>query len=149
MYKMPTNSTFIDWYFILLLDLSSRVQCLRRVCVYKCKYTYYFTYYRNAGQITGHKHAGKIKFFISVSSRPLLYYWFITFTRSLFTPSQAVSSPPITHCSHLSHICTCGKSPSGGTAKLGPVLFIRTAPLFSCIICYTCSNSLIERHLIH
>lgn len=34
----------------------------------------------------------------------------------------------------LSHICTCGKSPSGGTAKLGPMLFMLTAPLFSCII---------------
>lgn len=51
------------------------------------------------------------------------------FTQSLFTPSQPFSSLPITHRIHLSHICTCGKSPSGGTAKLGPMLFILTAPL--------------------
>lgn len=55
----------------------------------------------------------------------------------------------ITHRFHLSHICTCGKSPSGGRAKLGPALFIHIAAPSSCVICHTCSHSLIERPLIH
>lgn len=70
--------------------------------------------------------------------------WCATFTQSLFTPPLH-----ITHPLNLSHICTCGKSPSGGTAKLGQVLFIHIASPCWCIICHTCSHSLIERPLIH
>lgn len=70
-----------------------------------------------------------------ITERPFFHLFLLTFlgsfpfTQSLFTPSQPFSSLPITHRIHLSHICTCGKSPSGGTAKLGPMLFILTAPL--------------------
>lgn len=59
-----------------------------------------------------------------------------SFTFSLscsFTPSQLLLSAYYS-LHTLSNICTCGKSPSGGTAKLGPMLFMLTAPLFSCII---------------
>lgn len=67
-----------------------------------------------------------------------------TFTQSLFTPPLNIIHPL-----NLSHICTCGKSPSGGTAKLGQALFIHIASPCSCVICHTCSHSLIERPLIH